>query len=290
MNKKYKVVLGGVAAGVVLALLAWKLGHSNIAVLNPKGLVARKERNLMIVTVLLGLLVVIPVFVMTAVISIRYREGNDKATYSPELSGNLFAELAWWGIPSAIILVLSIIAWNSSHALDPKKPLDVGGQPMNIQVIALDWKWLFIYPEQGVASINYVKLPVNRPVDFYITADAPMNSFWIPQLGGQIYAMPGMSTQLHLIADSAGQYRGSSANISGAGFSGMHFVADAESQTNFDNWVSEVKASPSKLSMNQYNKLVQPSENNPVSVYSTVTDGLYNDVILKYMGPLYASK
>jgi len=209
MNKKFKI--GFVAAMVLwfLGIIVWYLHKQNFAVLNPAGQVASRQRQLIIVTVLLGLLVVLPVYAMTFVIAWRYREGNTKAKYSPELSGNRWAESLWWGIPSAIILVLSIITWRTSHSLDPFKPLNSTKPAMSIEAVALDWKWLFIYPQEGIASVNYVQFPVGTPVDFYITADAPMNSLWIPQLGSQIYAMPGMAMQLHLVANKAGNYYGS---------------------------------------------------------------------------------
>ena len=265
--------------------MVWYLHAKNFAVLNPKGVVASRERQLMITTVLLGLIVVVPVYVMTFVIAWRYREGNKKARYSPDLAGNVFAELAWWGIPLAIISILSVITWQSSHALDPRRALNVSARPMNIQVIALDWKWLFIYPSQNVASVNWVELPIGTPVTFDITADAPMNSFWIPQLGGQIYAMPGMSTKLHLVADKAGDYQGSSANLSGDGFAGMRFTAEAGTMDQFNNWVQIAKRSPRSLNVNTYDQLVKPSQYNPVARYSLADPQLFTRVLLKYMGP-----
>jgi len=239
----------------------------------------------MITTVLLGMIVIVPVYIMTFAIAWRYREGNKKAKYSPELSGNLWAELLWWGIPLAIIGTLSFITWQSSHALDPRRPLTAAAKPLNVEVIALDWKWLFIYPAQDVASINWLELPVNTPVNFDITADAPMNSFWIPQLGSQIYAMPGMSSQLHLIADKTGDYSGSSANLSGDGFAGMRFTAEAASDQKFNDWVRLAKRSPQRLDMSTYAQLARPSKNDPVVTYSSADSDLYNKVLLKYMGP-----
>jgi cytochrome o ubiquinol oxidase subunit 2 len=277
-NKNHKRIF-------IAVILVWYLHGKNFAVLSPAGLVAVKERNLLFVTVLLGMLVIIPVFILTFWISWKYREGNPRpAKYSPELAGNRLLETIWWGVPTAIILLLSVITWNSSHALDPHKPL-TGRQAMNIQVVALDWKWLFIYPEQNVASVNYLELPVGRPVTFSITADAPMNSFWIPQLGGQIYAMPGMATQLNLVADKAGSYEGSSANLSGSGFSGMRFTAQAEDDAGFNRWLQLARSSPDKLNSPLYSQLAKPSENNHVTQYSGVESNLFQKVVLKYMVP-----
>ena len=283
--KKYRIALYIFLVLWLFGLLVFYLHHSNFAVLNPKGLVAARERQLMIITVLLGLLVIVPVYIMTFFIAWRYREGNSKAKYSPELTGSKLAETVWWGIPTAIILALSIITWQTSHSLDPSKALAVSAKPLTIQVVALNWKWLFIYPEQNVASVNFVQLPVNTPVTFDITADAPMNSFWIPQLGGQIYAMPGMSTQLHLIASKAGDYTGTSANVSGEGFADMKFTTRAGSKTDFDAWVTTAKQSPEALSPDVYQQLVKPTSKYPVTLYASAAPNLYDTVINKYMAP-----
>lgn len=273
-----------VGAGIV-ALAAAYLHGANIAVLNPKGTVADQERNLIIFAALLSLIVVIPVFAITAVVAWRYREGNTKATYAPELDGSRVAETVWWLIPSALILILSVVAWRTSYTLDPARPLSSNTAPMTIQVVALDWKWLFIYPQQHIATVNYVQFPQATPVNFEITADAPMNSFWIPQLGSQIYAMPGMSTQLHLMADGEGSYRGSSANISGRGFAGMDFTAKSTSQADFDQWVQSVRQQSDDLNQETYASLAKPSQNVTASSYASVSGDLFDTVINKYMVP-----
>jgi cytochrome o ubiquinol oxidase subunit 2 len=284
VTKNHKRIFGGVVVAWFLGLVVYYLHNANIQVLNPKGSVAHDERNLIIFTVSLGLLVVLPVFVMTFTIAWKYREGNTKAKYRPDWDHNIFAETLWWGIPTAIIVVLSIVAWTTSHSLDPHKSLS-NATPMKIQVVALDWKWLFIYPQQGIATVNYVQIPVGQPVQFEITSNGPMNSFWIPQLGSQIYAMAGMSTHLNLVADSVGDYLGSSANISGRGFAGMKFTARASSAVEFNSWASGVRNSSSSLSMASYKALAGPSENNPVAYYSSVTPDLYNRVLLKFQLP-----
>jgi cytochrome o ubiquinol oxidase subunit II len=285
MSKKYK--LAGLAllvlAGVVV--VARYLHGTTIAVLDPKGPIALHERNLIVFAAALSLLVVVPVYTLATVFAWKYREGNTKATYSPELDHSRIAETIWWLIPSALILILSVVAWNSSHQLDPYKPLASTTPPLTIQVVALDWKWLFIYPVQHIATVNFIQFPKGTPLNFELTSDAPMNSFWIPQLGGQIYAMPGMSTQLHLMASEDGSFNGSSANISGVGFSGMTFVAKASSEADFERWVQSAQRSPSNLDQDVYNKLVNPSQNNPVVYYTADDDGLYNTIINKYMLP-----
>ncbi len=267
-------------------LLGWSLLHGHtIAILNPQGIIARKEFSLLIVATLLMLIVVIPVFVLTFVIAWRYRASNTKAKYTPDWDHNHALEALWWGIPCALIIALSIITWRSSHELDPYKALASTTKPITIQVVALQWKWLFIYPEQQIASVNLVEFPAGTPVNFEITADAPMNSFWIPQLGGQIYAMPGMNTSLHLMADTPGSYAGSSVNISGKGFAGMKFTAKSTTEADFNQWVKAAGHTRRPLSLTTYDQLAKPSENNPAATYALTDPNLYNDVIMKYMMP-----
>ena len=269
----------------IITVAAAYLSSENIAVLNPKGSIADQQKDLIITATLLMLIVVVPVFILTGYIAIKYREGNKSAKYSPDFDHSPLIEGLWWAIPFIIIAILSVMAWNSSHSLDPFRPLDSDKEPLKIQVVAMQWKWLFIYPEQGVASVNMAHLPIDRPVNFEITSDAPMNSFWIPQLGGQIYAMAGMRTKLHLIADTPGKYHGQSANISGSGFAGMTFTARACQETDFEKWLAQVRAAPQTMTMDSYDELAEPSKNNPVIYYSEVDDGLFDTVIAKYMSP-----
>lgn len=290
MNKKLKIILVSGAVFVVLvatAVASWYLSNHNVAVLNPKGLIAEDQRSLLITSTLLMAIVVVPVLVMVFGIAWRYREGNKKAKYSPELSGSRIAETIWWLIPFAIIIILAWLAYTSSHRLDPYRPLASDKKPLKVQVVALQWKWLFLYPEEHVASVNYLPLPTDRPIDFTITADAPMNSFWIPQLGGQVYAMPGMSTKLHLQATQAGDYRGSSANLSGKGFAGMTFTAHATPQEEFDAWVANTRNSTSLMTLDSYNELAKPSTDvKPASyAFPASYEGLYDTVVMKYMTP-----
>jgi cytochrome o ubiquinol oxidase subunit 2 len=192
----------------------------------------------------------------------------------------------WWILPSIIILILSVITWQKTHALDPYKPIVSENPPITIQVVALNWKWLFIYPEQNIATINFIQVPVNTPINFILTADGPMNSFWIPQLGGQMYAMSGMSTTLHLIANEEGDFAGSAAEINGEGFSGMRFITRASSQEAFDQWVMNAKASSRFLSLEEYEILAKPSQNNVPVIYAASDPGLYDTIIMKYMSPV----
>lgn len=268
----------------VLGLLVLMFEYSDrIALLNPKGLIAFKQLNLMIISSVLMLIVVIPVFIMTLAIAWEYRASNKKAKYTPDWDFNLTAELIWWGFPFAIVIILSFVTWYSSHDLDPFKPLSSSGKPLKIQAVALQWKWLFIYPDQEVATVNYIRIPDQTPINFEITADAPMNSLWIPELGGMIYAMPGMRSKLHLIADEPGTFRGSSANISGLGFSGMVFSVQASDLPEFDHWVKEAKQSKIALGLEEYEKLARPSTYATQETYTLDKKDLFNWILMKPM-------
>lgn len=289
MSRKHKYVAYGVVLLAFLSVVIWYLRTHFIPVLQPRGTIGIQERKLIYIGLALAALVVIPVYTMTVMIAWKYRAGNTKARYMPDWDGHRLIEATWWAIPGAIILVLSIITWNSSHTLDPFRPLNSAKPPLTIQVVSLDWKWLFIYPQQRIASVNLVQMPVNVPVNFELTSDSVMNSFWVPALGSQIYTMPGMSTQVHLMATQAGSYRGSSANISGQGFAGMDFTAKAGSQAEFNTWVRQTQSSSNYLDLASYNDLAKPSQNVPVAYYSHADNNLYNYVIGKYMAPVFIS-
>lgn len=279
------IILLLIFGSVLVAALAF-LFTTDIAVLNPKGFIGLKQRDLLFIATVLMLIVVIPVFLLTFGIAWKYRAENKKANHDPEHDHNFWAECVWWGIPFLIIAVLAVYTWKGCHELDPFRPLASDKKSMKIQVVALQWKWLFIYPEQGVASVNLVQFPVDTPIEFEITSDAPMNSFWIPQLGGQIYAMSGMRSKLYLIADAIDDFRGSSANISGQGFAGMAFTARSSSQEDFDKWVSSAKSSGSQLTLDAYKELMQPSEYNPVAFYRLAKEDLFDWIVMKYMMPM----
>jgi len=262
------------------------LNGCKYAILDPKGSIAADEKHILIISVLLMLMVVVPVIILTFTFAWRYREKNTKAIYSPSWAHSTPLEIIWWSIPCIIIGVLGTITWVSSHQLDPYRPLSSMKQPITIQVIALEWKWLFIYPDQHIATVNFVQFPVGVPIRFLITAEGPMNSFQIPQLAGQIYAMAGMQTKLNLIANEIGDYAGISANFSGKGFSGMKFIARATSQEQFSLWVKIVKQSPKQLTPIEYNKLAQPSENNIVEYFSSANQYLFETAVMNPMMPI----
>ncbi|HVV67196.1 MAG TPA: ubiquinol oxidase subunit II [Candidatus Saccharimonadales bacterium] len=286
MNKKPKLVLVGVAVAAFIVALAVYLSGHTIDVLQPAGQISYKERQLIILGVLLSVVVVVPTFALTIFIAWKYREGNHRPKkYNPDWDHSWLFESVWWGIPIVIIGVLSVVTWRSAHALDPYKALVSNKTPLTVQVVSLDWKWLFIYPQQNVASVNFAQIPTDTPVNFELTSDTVMNSFWVPQLGGQIYAMPGMNTELHLIADRDGAFNGSSANISGSGFAGMTFTVRSGSTASFNSWVKQAQAANRPLNSATYAQLAAPSKYNPPSYYSTVQKKLYDDIMIAYMEP-----
>jgi cytochrome o ubiquinol oxidase subunit 2 len=274
-----------ILAVLIVVAVTYKVSGGQIAILRPAGTIAAQQRRLLGIAFGMMLLIVIPVFILTFYIAWKYRAGNTKANYQPEWDGSRKLELTWWGLPFAIIFILAVIAWNTSHSLDPSVAISSTQKPYVVQVVSLQWKWLFLYPEDHVASVNYVTFPAGRPIDFEITSDAPMNSFWIPRLGGQIYAMSGMATRLYLQSDAPGSYHGSSANVSGSGFSAMNFTAEARSQQSFDSWITSAKASPNDLSLAAYVALSRPTVIEKPLNYSGYEPGLFQTIIAKYNEP-----
>jgi cytochrome o ubiquinol oxidase subunit 2 len=270
------------ACFISASLMLLLSGCSNLDILNPKGSVGLAERDLIATSTWAMLIVVVPVIVLTLYFAWRYRASNRNADYRPGWTHSTAIEVAVWTIPTLIILFLAVLTWKSTHELDPYRPLESQVKPINVEVVALDWKWLFIYPDLGIASVNQLAIPVGTPVNFRITSDTVMNSFFIPQLGGQIYAMAGMQTRLHLIADHTGDYAGLAANFSGRGFSDMKFRTLATSPEDFNAWVAKVRASSDRLDMDRYHAVSEPSEKDPVRYFSTVDPKLFNNIIARY--------
>lgn len=255
------------------------LGDCNMEILSPKGDIGAQEKTLLFTATGLMLLVVIPVIIMILTFAWKYRASNTKADYQPKWAHSTAIEVVVWTVPCIIVAILAVITWRSTHALDPYKPLVSEHKPVTIEVVSLDWKWLFIYPEYDIATVNEIAFPVDVPVNFRITSASVMNSFFIPQLGSQIYSMAGMETKLHLNAREPGTYAGISANYSGAGFSGMRFKAIATSQEGFDNWVKEAKASGTALTPAVYQELTKRSEHNPVAKYASVPPSMFDYIL-----------
>lgn len=275
-----------VALAVVCGLLAivFVLRSEGALVAHPKGWIALRERNLIALNYLLMLIIIIPTFIWLFVVVWGHYAKRDK--YDPEHTHGAIGQVMLWVVPAVVVAVMTTVTWYAAHALDPYLPLKSDTKPLTIQVVALDWKWLFIYPEEGIATVNFVQFPEKTPIHFELSADgSPMNSFWIPQLSGQIYSMAGMTTHLHVIADEPGEYAGRAAEINGPGFAGMTFVAKASSPSDFEKWVASVKTSPLALNEQTYSQLAKPSKDNPVALYSLVEKDLFNKIIMKYMNP-----
>jgi cytochrome o ubiquinol oxidase subunit 2 len=259
-----------------------------MVVMAPSGDIALQQRDLIIISTVLMLLIIIPVIFLTLFFAWKYRQANTDATYDPEWHHSTRLEVVIWSAPLVIIIALGAVTWISTHKLDPYRPLDridsttplsQDVKPLTVEVVALDWKWLFFYPELGIATVNEMAAPVNRPINFKITSAAVMNSFFIPALAGQIYAMPGMETKLHAVINKPGEFEGLSANYSGAGFSHMRFKFHGLDQAGFDQWVQKAKSDGSALGRPEYLELAKPSERVPVRYFSTVDNGLYNAVL-----------
>ncbi|MGY2486025.1 ubiquinol oxidase subunit II [Cupriavidus sp. CP313] len=265
------------------ACLSALLSGCNLELLNPKGSIGEQEKSLILISLFVMLMVVIPVIVLTLWFAWRYRETNTSAPYAPKWAHSTKIEVVVWGIPCVIVACLAVLIWDSTHKLDPYRPLESQVKPIQVDVIALNWKWLFIYPEYGVASLNQLAIPVGTPVNFRLTAESMMNSFFIPQLGSMVYAMAGMQTRLHLIADTPGVYLGQSAAYSGPGFSDMHFKTLATSREEFDAWIQAARASSQALDLKTYRTLELPSSKDPVTLYAAVAPKLFDQVVDKYM-------
>jgi cytochrome o ubiquinol oxidase subunit II len=279
---------------IALLPLFTLLGGCNLVVLDPSGDVAARQRDLLIESTGLMLLIIVPVIALTLLFAWRYRESNKTATYAPDWDHSTQLELVIWGAPLLIIICLGAMTWMGTHLLDPYRPIDrlasgksLGGakQRMEVDVVALDWKWLFIYPQYGIATVNQLAAPANRTIDFRITSSSVMNSFSIPALAGQIYAMPGMETTLYAVMNQTGTYDGFSANYSGAGFSGMRFAFQSLGNGDFDKWVAQVKAGGGSLGRNDYLQLERPSENEPARGYASIDPGLYNAILNECVEP-----
>lgn len=263
-----------------MALLS---GCQNYIVLDSKGKIGQDEVNLILIATILMLIVVIPVIFMSVWFPLKYRASNKSAVYKPSWSHSTKIESVVWLVPIIIVTILAVITWKTTHDLDPYKPLDSKVAPIEVDAVSLDWKWLFIYPDLHIATVNELAFPVNTPLNFRITSDTVMNSLFIPEIGTQIYAMAGMQTQLHLIANKQGTFMGYSSNYSGAGFSDMKFNALSMSSDDFNAWVAKVRASSNALNPQVYEQLTKPTEKVAPIYYSSVTDGLFKQAVDKYM-------
>jgi cytochrome o ubiquinol oxidase subunit 2 len=264
------------------------LASCDAAVLNPSGDVASQQRDLLVNSVLLMLPIIVPVIALTIAFAWHYRHTNRKARYEPDWDHSMRLELVIWAAPLLVVICLGAMTWLGTHLLDPYRPLDriAPGQPvpkdaqaLEVNVVALDWKWLFIYPQYGVASVNELAVPINRPISLRITASSVMNSLYIPEFAGQIYAMPGMETRLHGVLNRTGTSGGFSANYSGAGFSGMRLTLRSLSADDFSRWVATARSARESLTRGGYLALEKPSQNEPIRHYGAVDGQLYAAIV-----------
>jgi cytochrome o ubiquinol oxidase subunit 2 len=265
------------------------LGGCSEGVLDPKGPIASAERQILFNSLGIMLAIVIPTIVATLGVAYWFRSSNPRARYLPDFKYSGRLELLVWSIPAMTVLLVGGVAWVGAHDLDPRKPIVSTTKPITVQVVSLDWKWLFIYPEQGIASVNQLTIPVGTPVSFQLTSSNVMNSFFVPQLGSQIYTMAGMVTRLHLQADHPGTYRGLSAQYSGAGFSAMRFTVDSVPDDQFARWIDATRGSGPTLDTRTYAELAKPSEAVAPFTYRAVAPGLFDGIVSSVMQPADAS-
>ena len=269
-----------------LGLLLYIFIHDkNIALFQSKGLIAHEQRGLLIFALVLLMSVALPVILFLYYTAWKYRDSNPKATYAPHSRQSNFTTGVMWVFPIIVLLVFAPVLWMSTHKLEPNKALAGDKEPIVIQVISMRWKWVFMYPEQKIATVNFVQIPKDTPITFQLTADeAPMSSFWIPNLGGQLYSMTSHVNQLNLMGETLGDYPGSSAELNGNGFAGMKFTTRVSSTDDFNRWIDDVQQTDMVLDDDAYKALVKPSENNKVTLYSEYQADLYTKVVQKYMG------
>jgi cytochrome o ubiquinol oxidase subunit II len=268
----------GFLAAVLIG--AATLGGCTDGVLDPQGPIALAERQILLNSLGIMLAIVIPVILATLGVAFWFRASNERARYRPNFTYSGRLEMLVWSIPAMTVFLVGGVAWIGSHDVSPRKPIASTVKPLRVQVASLDWKWLFIYPDQGIASVNRLTIPVGTPVSLELTSSGVMNSFFVPQLGGQIYTMAGMITRLHLQADHNGTYRGFSAQFSGDGFSDMHFDAEAVTNEKFAQWLDSVRGAGPELNAKSYADLAKPSAAVAPFTYRSVAPGLFDSILV----------
>lgn len=265
---------------LVIAVLTYDI---DIALLNPKGLVANEQHWLLITSTLIMLGFGVPVILTLYFFTWKYREDGPNQDYSPKKNTSKAMLAFAWGGPLTIVIILAAIMLPATQRLEPQKPIISDKDQLTVQVVSMNWKWLFIYPEQGIATVNFAQIPVDTPIRFELTADeAPMSSFWVPHLAGMLYTMTGHVNPLNLMADSTGDYPGASAEISGVGFAGMKFTTRVSTEEEFEAWVAETKQSPEHLDDAEYERLLEPSEYEEPAFYASTSPNLYDTIVSKY--------
>lgn len=273
-------------AGLVAALM---MGSSRGAgVLDPQGPIASAERLILLNATAIMLVVVLPVIALTLIFAWWYRASNKRAAYSPDWSYSGRVEFVVWSVPAMVVILLGGVAWTGSHLLDPRRPLSATAQPVRIEVVSLDWKWLFIYPDQQIATINQLVIPAGTPVEFTLTSASVMDAFFVPQLGSMIATMPGMTTHLNLLAERPGDYPGLSSQFSGDGFADMRFVVLAVPALDFQNWLARARGEATTLDASAYAQLARASSNVNVQTYRGIDPNLFERIVQTTAQPLAA--
>jgi cytochrome o ubiquinol oxidase subunit 2 len=270
-------LLGRGSVALTAALL---VGACADGVLDPHGPIASDERTILFNSLGIMLAIVIPTILATLGVAFWFRASNTRARYMPDFQYSGLLEMIVWSIPAMTVLLLGSLCWVGAHDLDPPKPIASAVKPLTVQVVSLDWKWLFIYPEQGIAAVNTLTIPAATPISFELTSSGVMNSFFVPQLAGQIYTMGAMTTRLQLLADTPGTYEGRSANFSGNGFSDMYFFVQAVPPDQFSAWVAKTKGGGPTLNRESYDKLAKPSQAVPPFTYGSVSCGLFGTLVI----------
>lgn len=272
-----------IGVAVFSTILLYLAKDTNVALFNPKGSIADEQQWLLTLSTIIMLVFGLPVILTIYFFTWKYRENNPNSSHDPSVGTSKKLLLFAWLGPIITVIILAGIMLPATQSLEPQRAIASDNEQLTIQVVALDWKWLFIYPEQNIATVNFVQIPVDTPVRFELTADeSPMSSFWIPNIGGMLYAMTGHVNPLNLIADEEGDYPGAAAEINGHGFAGMKFNTRVSSHEAFADWVEETEQSPIILDRTEYDKLLIPSENNPEAYYSSPDKDLYKSIVSKY--------
>ena len=280
LGARHRGGVNSALSGALLALIgAAALSGCSEGVLDPKGPIAAAEREILFNSLAIMLAIVVPTILATLGVAFWFRSSNRRARYRPDFTYSGRLELLVWSIPAMTVLLVGGVAWIGAHDLDPRKPIASSVEPLRVQVVSLDWKWLFIYPDQGIASVNHLTVRVGTPVNFELTSSGVMNSFFVPQLGSQIYTMAGMVTRLHLQADHEGAYPGLSANYSGEGFADMRFTVDAVPPEAFAQWIEGARGAGPMLDAGTYAALAKPSSAVAPFTYRSVAPGLFNGIL-----------
>lgn len=268
-----------------LTLLVSGCDFSYMSVMDPVGPIGEEERNITLLTVILMAFVFFPILGMTIAIAWRYRSTSTKSAYTPDWDHSWLVEIFAWGGPLVILIILAVMTWISTHNLDPYKALESEKAPLRIDAVATDWKWLFVYPDQHVASVNEFAFPVDRPLEIHLTSNSVMNAFMVQRMGSQIFAMSGMETKLHLMSHETGNFDGGNYQYTGDGFAKMRFMARAMTEQNYQEWLSQARSQGQPMDLAKFQSFAQPSMAEDVAYFAPVQDNLFGKIINQFREP-----